>query len=360
MKEKKFEAIIYSSLSDSLRVEWKHLWEQSPTANIENSPGWFDAACDAFCYEKKVILALYNRQSDELVALVPLAEVRLYGLRVFTMPGLDFTTHTAILGDLSEDALKKRIVMEMKKLGTVYLTGLTQEQARVFSRFGNGISLFPSDREYVMDVTKWPLGEFPKRKWHVVLNRARRSPEHITARLVEKNHAEALQTCFHIDRASAKHRQGKGVFWRNDARLFYMLLAKNYPSCISITLLYVGDTPAAYDMKFVCKGIYVGSQKAYLPEYTYYNPGFFTFIKSVESVPPDNRMEISFGKGQDHFKSYFTKNIRVLHSAIISEQYFNRLFLTFMLSTREKIYHAFVAHPRLYAGYKRLKDGTLV
>jgi Acetyltransferase (GNAT) domain len=348
-------SVFYSSLSDSLREEWVQLWQKSPTATIENSPGWFEAACEAFQYDEKIILAVYDTRSKELVAIVPLVKVRLYGLPIFTMPGLNFTTHTSILGDFSEDILKKEIVTEIKKRGTVYLTGLTRAHADSFSQFKNIVSSFPSDQEYFMDLAKGPAGELSERRVRVICNKIKRLPEHATIRMVTEQHVLALHTCFAIDQMSAKHKKGMGVFWRGDARLFYTLLVEKHPSNISITLLFVGNKPVAYDMCFQHRNIYVGSQKAYLSEYGYCNPWFFMFIKRMESIMLNNPVEISMGKGHSRAKTDLTKNMRVLYSAIISERYFNRLFLTFMLSAREKMYHAVVAHPKLYARYKLLK-----
>lgn len=353
-----FRTALHRSVPDSLRAQWEGLWQASRTANLENSPDWFDAACEAFRYGERAILAVYDTRSEELVAIAPLVKVRLYGLPVWIMPGLSFTTHAVILGDFLRDGLAEEIVAEMQKLGTVYLTGLTHEQADALSRSGRQMSVFPSDREYVMDASKGTLGEFPKKKARSILNRAARSPERVHI-VTEDNSAAALQLCFDIDRASAKHRQGKGVFWKDSARLFYTLLAEKRPPCISIAVLYVGGTPVAYDMQFVCKGTRIGTQKAYLPEYGYYNPGFLTFIKRVESTLSDNPSEISLGKGGGRFKTDFTNHMRVLHSAVVADRYATRLFLAFMLSAREKVYHAVVAHPRLYARCKHLKDALI-
>lgn len=357
MKENPFKTISHFSLSDSLRAEWNQLWQTSDTANIENSPEWFEAACEAFHHEQRLILAAYDATNDNLIAVIPLVKVRLYGFSVYTTPGLNFITHAAILGDLSEPVLKKELVATLEKLGTIYFSGLTKKEADEFSR-NQSISLFQSDVEYLMDFTKGPFGEFSERRARAILNRAKRSPEQISVCVVKKDYTAALQICFDIDQMSDKHRNGKGVFWRDDARMFYTLLAQKCPSHLSIILLYFGDKPITYYIQFLYNKTYVGSQKAYLPEYTYYNPGFLVFMKFIEAVLPEDPLEISFGKGLGRFKTDFAGgNIRILYSAIVSKNNFNRVLLTRILQMRERIYCIVVAYPRLYAKFKFLKDG---
>lgn len=354
-ESKKFETVLYTSLPDSLRAEWENLWQKSPTAHIENSPGWFEAACEAFHHEKKFIATAYDA-SGSLVAVVPLVKVRLYGFPVCTAPGLDFITHTTILGDLSIDALKRELVIAMKERGTAYLSGLTVEEAGMFSQ-DRSVSLFVSDWEYRMDFTKGPFGGLSKRKVRAIGNRIARAPEQITVRFAGEKLIEALQTCFAIDQASTKHLKGKGAFWRDETRTFYTLLAQKYPSHFSIVLLYYGDTPIAYDLQFLHNRTYVESQKAYLPEYAYYEPGFVLFTKFIERVSLDTSVNISFGKGRSRFKTDFSKNVRELFSVVISKNSLIRISLTFILQTRERIYRIVVAYPKLYTKFKLFKDG---
>lgn len=322
---------------------------------MENSPGWFEAACKAFQYEKKCVIAAYDMTHTNLVAVVPLVKVRLYGIHAYAAPGLDFVTHAAILGDLRDNALRQELIATMEKLGTIHLKGLMGEDAYGLAQSSNNVSLFPSDRESVIDFAYGPFGEFPKRQLRVLRNRIKRSPEPMGAP-VAANPVEALQTCFDIDQASVKHQKGKGVFWRDGNRAFYTLLAEKYPSRICITILLYGSKPIAYDMCFHYKDTYIGSQKAYLPEYAYYKPGYFIFITFIEEVSRHGPVHISLGGGYDQFKHEFTKQSRVLFGAVVSTRALSRLFLACMLRARERIYRIVVAYPKIYANYKRLKE----
>lgn len=353
-----FEVKSYTAIDIVLRNEWKKLWNESPTAQMENSPEWFEAAYEAFKYTDTCIIAAYHKRTQKLVAVMPFVRVHMYGCSVYTLPALTFATHHNILGDIRNASLRHALIHEMKRLGTVHLSGLAPHEIKMLSVERN-VSAFESACESFVDFTEGPFGNYEEKKARKIFTKATQSPTPLRVVTNMDDPVAALQMCIAVDQASVKHEKGKGVFWRKEAKDFYIALAQKNPQSLSVAILFFGDTPVAYRIQFHYKNVYLGSQKAYLAEYATYKPGFLVLLNCLKDVPRDGSVVCNLGKGRDQFKSEMTKKMQALFSVIVSRHAYVRLFLLNLLRLRELVYEKIVLHPKIYTIYKNLKFALL-
>lgn len=358
-KTRGYRSAIYFSLTDSLKDEWRNLWENSDSANIFNSPSWFVAACRAFSYKNILIIIVRESPGDKLIAVLPLVKTRPYGFSVFVLPGTEFIDCFSFLTDITDDAVIREVSTELSRLGVVYLTGLIEKDIHVFLRQDKNISFFSAEENPYINCGEGQLKKFLDIGESKSIRKAERLFGQISFVHVTKDHKEILQKAFEIDRFSSKHKKGKGVFWRDDTKKFFIQLIRESPSSVFVDLLFFAGEPIAYSIGFICNGIYVCSQKAHLSLYERYRPGGIAFRKFLEAAAHEDIREINLGKGYDQFKMDFTKDSRVLYSVIISKNILTRFLLKSILQLRARAYTIVIAYPKLYLQFKRLKKYPL-
>lgn len=346
---------VHKELSDSLRKDWEELWKNSPDTHIVSSPYWFLAALDAFPSTRPRIIEVRGRDG-KLLAVAPFVGSKMYGLKVFFPPAMEFADRTSILADMKNDALMQGLFKECRKLGVAVFRSLHEDEYKQIAQNTRFITSFATDRNCSIDVPAQGIfGDLSRGKIRSLEQKKKRFPAEVSFQLTDGNDSETLEKAFALDMASVKHARGKGVFWRPDVRKFYSLLAKHAPEHFFVGLLHSGDEPAAYTLGFVKSGVYMESLKAHTEKFVPYRPGgvlFIEFLKAVEQKHPE---EISLGRGCDDFKSDFTKNVRIVHDCVVSESRLIRQYLFVVHRLRDKAYALATAHPRLYLLYKRLR-----
>ena len=118
----------FTYLNDKLLHDWSKLWEQSPSANMVNSPAWFNAARIAFGEKPASIIALYDDLENDLIAIAALVKEKIFAIPVWTVPGGQFADKNSILVDFHDEEVIKILLTEISKLGNVYLPEYTSNQ----------------------------------------------------------------------------------------------------------------------------------------------------------------------------------------------------------------------------------------
>lgn len=351
----RYDVEIHTALTSEFREVWQHLWETSAFATVYNSPSWFESALEAFEYKQIKIIAIYDSFSGLLVAVIPLIKTTMFGVSIYAPAGVDFVERISALIDFTNKEIVMEFVAQSKKLGVVYMCGLTDAELYQPAAIA-GVSSLPVYQECTVDFSKGPYGEFSVQSAARLIRKTERTAGGpVTLRASFENHAENLALCFEIDQKSSKHEKGKGTFYDHSARKFYTLLAEKSPSSLSIYIISIANKPAAYSIQFTHKSVSSGSQKGYLTEYKKFNPGYLTYIKLFEVARERQYTDCNFGKGVDDFKLLFTKDVRQLYSLVISKKTFIRWYISILIEYKELAYTAISKNPNLYLKYKKLK-----
>lgn len=351
------KTIKFTALSDKLIADWDAIWKNSANANMVNSSTWTIAAQTAFHKKNVCIIAVYDDQEKNLVAIAAFVKENLYGIPFWTQPGREFADKTSILIDFKDLETVDLLFSEIKKLGTSYLTEYTQDQIQEIQQSVPAITAWKSDVNPYIDFSQGKYGELPNRRRNTFLRRLEETNVH--ADLVtsaDDTSRKALEVCFQIDMASLKQKKGKGIFYREEVREFYKALIVRSPENVPVSVLYLENKPISYLIGFQVKGVYQASQKAFLPGFEFYNPGKLLMIKFIDSFDPNSLPAIELGRGYDRFKLHFTKSYYELYDLIITQNKATAIYITTLLTLKKKAYEAINKHAKLYQFYTRLRD----
>lgn len=348
----------FTEISNELRNDWEMLWRNSPYANIVNSPAWTLAANKAFNYKDLLIISVYNDRGTDLLAIAAFVKEKIFGVPMWTAPGVEFSDKCSILADLSDRNVMSSLVPEIVRLGFVYLPHCTQDEIKKMQEFMPKSKTLKSDVNLYMDFSKGKYGKYSNKKIKNLLNRIENSKtqlDFVTSNCANNN--GALETCFRIDVASVKHSKGRGVFYKPEAREFYRALAELSPESVPLSILYLNNKPVSYLIAFLVNNVYTTTQKAYLEGFEYYNPGKLTLMKLIDHYEKELPM-IEFGRGCDQSKRSFTSSFYVLYNLIISKNALVPLYISTMHDFHTKAYESISSNPRVYCLYKKVKEAV--
>lgn len=348
------EVKIYTTFDSNLLEDWKNLWEKSGKNNAVSSPGWFQAAYNAFRPKSVAIVTVYTKTKN-LIAIAPFFKSNLFGSSVFTFPAREFAFQDALL--IEEDSLEAfySLLKGVWQLGNVLLSPLDYQLAKLIHNKERNSYMFLTDKNPYINLSQYIYGDFPEKKRKNLLNRIQKIDVPVYLLNTTEYDKKKLDLIFHIDKESNKQLHGKGVFYRKDVQEFYIGLFQNIPSKLMTSLLYFGDIPIAYTIGFLSESIYIGSQKAYLSGYEYFNPGKILQLKLLDYCDQQNIKTFSFGFGYDRFKLDFTKNASDVYSVIISKNLILRYYLLGSLYMRKKLYTQCSKSAKVYSLYKKIK-----
>jgi hypothetical protein len=346
-------ALIFKKLNEKILIDWEKLWKTSSFSNIVNSPAWFLAAYEAFQHDKYAIVAVYDHEF--LVAIAAFVKTKRYGLPVYSIAGLEFADRQPLLADYNNDEVMRIFLSEIIKLGNIYFSAIRKDAAILINKYQKNSRFFISDINAYIDFTINSDSSLCSRKRTNLLNRLSRANQPVNVKFSIDNHNQELETIYNLDVNSSKSKKGRAVF--DDVRIkkFYKLLARMMPSSMMTSLLYFGETPVAYNLGFIDHGSFIGSQKAHLSEFNYFNPGKIIEIKAMEYVQKLGINEYDLGRGYDRFKMDFSDNTRILYNIIVSKHSLVRSYYYFVYSLREKLYDLAVRQRKIYSVYRNFK-----
>ncbi len=351
------KSLVLNSYTDQIIADWKNLWEMSPAANMVNSPEWFLSAQKAFGERKASIVLVYEGDQNKLLAIAAFVREKVFGIPVWTTPGREFADKNSILVDFKNQDIMRLLFGEIAKLGPVYLVEYEKKQLEEIKKYTKNVTAWKNDVNPYIDFSKGKYGDFPNRRRNNLISRLESGE--IECKLettTAENSREAIEKCFTIDTISAKQAHGKGIFYRQDARVFYRSLVEMSPSYVPISLLYFGDKPVSYLLGFKVREVYQAAQKAFVRGYEYYNPGKLLMVKLIDHYREEENVKIELGRGYDRFKRDFAHDFVELHNLIIANNPAIRLYFSSFARTRMKIYDLLYKHTYLYRLYTRLRD----
>ncbi|HBI16754.1 MAG: hypothetical protein UR60_C0017G0005 [Candidatus Moranbacteria bacterium GW2011_GWF2_34_56] len=348
------ECIIHESASDNLIKEWRDLWVELKSKCIFNSPGWFVAANKAFAYDQIRIITLRDKNSGELLGVLPLVKVRLYGIDSYTLPGIDFVDHYSLLIKRSDDLIIQQLIKSTLSMYFVYIPGVLAETAKFLNSKNNSSSFILDDNPYIKMRDEFGV-ILDRRKKSRHIKRAKRDFGLIDL-IIDNDKNTALENAIMIENGSSKSKKGKNIFDDKKNQAFFKELIAEINDNLFIASLLFSDKPVAYNIGFVCNGVYACSQKAHIEEYNKYRPGEVMFLKFLEMIIKNHPSEVDIGRGVDSFKMGYANAIRKLYGVVLSPSSLKRFYFIFVHRLREKTYKLLNSHSYLYRFYKNIKN----
>lgn len=348
------ECTIHESVTDNLIKEWKDFWVELKSECIFNSPGWFMAANKAFAYDRVRVIILRDGNSGELVGVLPLVKMRLYGINLYTLAGIDFIDHYSLLIRRDDKTIIQHLIKNILSLDFVYIPGVSKETEEFLMSRKNFKSFILDDNPYIK------IGD----EFGVILNKRKKSRHVKRAKrdfglidlVADDDKNMALEKAIMIENNSSKSKKGKNIFNDKKNQVFFRELVEKIDDNLFIVTLLFSNKPVAYNIGFECNGVYACSQKAHIEEYGKYRPGEVMFLKFLETILKNHPLEVDIGRGVDSFKMGYANAIRKLYGVVLSRSNLKRLYFIFAHKLREKTYKLLNNNSYLYRVYKNIKN----
>lgn len=343
---------IFTELNEQIISDWKKLWTKSLYANVVNSAEWYIAACNAFAFENKVIIAIY--EDNLLFGIVGFVKTTFYGFRVYTAACQEFADSQPFLIENDHKEYINYLIHEAIKL-EVYIKSISENVISLIRSNKENVDIFAGEIQSYVSFADGEYGNLSRESKSSVLNRAKKLSEKVYVDIREDNHAENLEVAFNIEGESSKMMLGKGVFHREDVKKFYTYLAQMLPKNLLSAILFFGKNPVAYSIGFFNGKDITSSQKAHLSDYNYYKPGKLIKMHVMDYWRiKHNAEEFGFGPGYDRFKMDFTKRTRSTYNIICSKNILKRKYIFFTYIIQQKMYKFLSKHKKSYSFYKKI------
>lgn len=343
---------VYRKVDQKLLDKWQALWEKSEYANYTNGPQWFVSVMESFSYSKYVVIATYRKK--RLVAIGALVEDTRYGLNVLATAPSDFVCGFPFLIDLKNRNVMQSFVRSLAKLDAVVLDNVPREYSSLLRYIEQKTSTVPFSVNYRLSFDHNLNSYFNKHRTNLV-RAVREHKEKFTFKVFSGINPKALQIAFEIDNSSRKMDRGYGTFSDENIKTFYETLAKNFKKHLKIHVLYFEDTPIAYEMGFLVKNTYYGSQIAFSSKYYSYTPGKILAVYLVESLFKKKITTLDFGSGDNHLKRAITDSYRDLDKIIISNNRFIRMYISSAYKYKDKIFSYLYKNKKAYYLYRKAR-----
>lgn len=353
-KQNNIKCIIYSDLSDNLFEEWETFWMDNKSECIFNSPGWFISARKAFGYKKIRIVAVRDEKNGQLLGLIPLVSLRLYGINLYTLPAIEFIDHFSLLMT-GQGAIPRKLLEGLLSLGLVYIPGILEEDANLLSSQGSSSFFILDDNPYIKMCNEFDIVLKNRNKKSRHIKRAMKRFGSVELVMANIDKHIALDNAIMIEKNSSKSKKGKNTFDEKKNQIFFKELVEKIGDNLFIASLLFSQEPIAYNIGFVCNNVYACSQKAHIEKYNKYRPGEVMFLKFLEIAVQNNPIEIDIGRGIDSFKMGYANAIRKLYGVVVSRSVLRRFYFISIHKIRDRLYKLIGSNVFLYTFYKSIK-----
>lgn len=350
---KQYKIITRNNLDKELYNEWLELWKKSNCANYINGPQWLRSTIDSFGYKNYQIYCLYS--NTELVGVIALVEVKVFGIKTMTIPPQDFVSGIPFLAkNIDEKDVFKALIAEISKIKTVILGNIPEEFISNFSEIkSRHLSVTHQTLNFYLNITRDENKKIIIPGEEKLLRETKKVRDSFEMKTYDANNKDIMKLAFDIDIKSPKHDKAYNAFSDKKIKLLYKNLAKNFGENMAINILYFNNNAIAYEMGFLINKIYTGSQIAYDKAYAKQTPGKVTEVMLINSVASRGGNMVDYGSGENYIKKLICPNYRNLYKVVISSNAFAFHYLKYLSITKEKVFNLINQNIILYATYKK-------
>lgn len=287
-----------------------------------------------------------------MVAVAPLIKRKIFAINIYTTPSVNYSQRQGFLCDYDDIEILNILVSELKKIGNIYLTFLSEGIIQNLIKVGVNLSVVGVETSPSIILSLNKSGELILAKKEQILKKARSVIGKLVMKTFRENIGEILSLVFEIDNKSTKQKYGYSVFSVDENKKFYLNLAKYLNGNIFANILYNGNIAVSYEVGFVDKNRYIDSERAYLYEHEGYTPGKVLMVKTAEMLAKDGFKIFDLGPGLDNLKKSLSNNEDRYFNCFISGNLLLRFYYKSIFSLRKIIYRETIKHKYLYSFYR--------
>lgn len=351
-KMKNINIIIKDTITTDIHNQWLKLWKLSASAHFFNHPSWINFCREIYSIKQIKIVAAYI--NGQLVGVLPLAKSSIGGKELYTGFGGEFLDRSNLLvHDLSSKLITYKLIESASGLGYLYLTEVDSVLIPSQLSSDNRYVVKPAADCLVLPLssTDNPFRNLNRHMYNKLRNRIAKYQGQLRYENYRENLNRILPELIHIDQHSTKRTKGIDTFSDPVALNYYRKLLSYFPNNISIDILYFDNTPFVYNIGVLYKKVYMAVNTAYLPDYSFLQPGRILLIYLLDYLQEHNYLVLDFSRGVDVMKLDFA-NVFRKHSDVY---YLNNYLLKNILTQVGTVAMAIKSNTYFYSLYCRLR-----
>lgn len=313
-----YKILILKEIDKKFIKEWQLLWDKAENANIFNSYEWFQTSMEL--NEKKEYEIIVCYQKERLVAVLPLQQCKVFGIKVFGTINKEHLIDTAFLTEKYDKRLFKKIFSIILDR-SIYLQKVDEKDIKIMhdifpNFFYSLISVNP-----IMNLCNEPYSTVTPSTLNHIKRIIRKNPG-LRFEMYHTNLDKHMSTMFKLHEKSSKKVRSMDIFDDSHVKNYYVTLTKKFARAMRIGFLYYENEPIAYQFGFTYRDIFVGDQIGYHNDYKRLSPGKTIIYLMVEYL---KRHKINFldeGGGISTYKMEFAKEYRLLYNIYYSPNMF--------------------------------------
>lgn len=344
---------LLESLSKTQLASWKKLWKESSTAHFCNSPDWFLALQEA--YPGREYRIVWGEEAGSLQFVLPLFRQKIGLFTYFTHGGFDFSYDTPALGTADDLESRQAIAAALRTCGVVLLTNVNEATHTLLAPGGTKEAYLLTTRTYSLDFAQAQdiLSDQAGKK---LLSRAYRHLDDCKLTVHRGDDKDAFALVLEVDAKSSKREQGIAAFDDPATVQFYAALATYMPESMRLHLLWKDGTVIAYEIGFVVRSRYFGSQLAYRASERKNAPGKMLIWKLLRHLQSQGYLGICFGTGDNQIKRQLSSSSSMYGTVLVAQSETMIKLFKICIGLREWIYEWMSANSGLYTFYRKFKQ----
>lgn len=334
MNKNNYKIQIINKLNNSFIDEWRSLWKTSENANIYNSYEWFLTCLETKTVKEYEMYACYK--NNKLVALLPLQEYRVFGVKFWGTLDKEHQADTAFLMETYDGSLMKFFFEKVFANKNIYLQKVDSKASNLLHDNFPELFIYLMSVNPSIDLTKDPFEYVSSSNRYQIRKLLRDNEGKIVYKMYSSDLDKHLNELFALQKKSSKNERSIDIFEKETTKKYYQSLIKNCKYFIRINFLYFDKTPFAYELGFLYGKHYVGDQISYLHAYKKLSPGRLLMYSLFNYLKTEGIKDIDMGGGISSYKMSFAKDYRILYNVI----YVKNRSVLFWLKTINKLRRA--------------------
>lgn len=335
-----------SNLDNITRSQWKRLETQSPHAHFFATLTWFELCLDVFQIKNYQILKVF--EDKNLVAILPLVQSELFGMKTFTVAGGNYIDRIPLLWIGDSNVIIRSLFKKINGYERVLLAEIPEEIIDSILSIKD-YAVRTASKNYYLPLVDDPYQFVNKKQKSKVKNKFIKNPE-ITHKTYfgDKN---GLALAKEVDLQSAKKERGQATFTDKENDTFFQSLLKHAKKQFVVDVLLCKNSPIAYSIGIEYKHVYYALNTSYKYEYKKYIPGKLLLYKIIERLRKEKIQMLDFCRGDSVLKQEFTQLYKTQYDVLITKSPTTKLLWKKQAEVQDFILHT----DWIYMAYCQIK-----
>ena len=313
----KYRIEVKNEIEKQFAKQWKQLWQSAENANLYNSYEWFLTCLETDAVKEYEIHAFYK--DDKLIALLPLQQYKIFGVKVWGTLDKDHLLDTGFLIEKYDTSLIKFFFDNIFTKRNIYLQRVDTQATEMLHKKFPELFISLMSVNPIIKLTNDTFENASSSMKYQMRKLIRKNEKEIEFKMYNTNLEKHLEEIFVLQKKSSKNARSMDVFENEGNKKYYRSLTKNCKEFIRISFLYFNNLPIAYEYGCSYKKHYAGDQISFLQEYKKLSPGKLIVYLLLNYLKEKDVNELDMGGGISSYKMSFTNDYRVLYNIYYSQ-----------------------------------------